>query len=121
MEELKNLAEEYFKNNEIKKSVEKVVKDLGPKIKTMIHSLGVTEKEVDGLKISLRKSQRKTMNQDKLLEICKGLNQPNLIKTKEYVDEEVLETLIYNNIIKADQIEPAMEITETEALYVTKK
>lgn len=121
MEELKNLAEEYFKNNEIKKSVEKVVKDIGPKIKTIIHSLGVTEKEVDGLKISLRKSQRKSMNEERLLEICKKLNQPNLIKTKEYVDEEVLETLIYNNIISASDIESAMDVVETEALYVTKK
>lgn len=121
MEELKNLAEEYFKNNEIKKNVEKVVKEIGPKIKSIIHGLGVTEKEVDGLKISLRTSKRKSMNEDKLLEICKNFNQPNLIKTKEYVDEEVLETLIYNGIIKAEQIEPAMDVTEVEALYISKK
>lgn len=119
MEDFELIVKEYFEKNEVKKAADKIVKELGPKIKEFMKSFG-GEKIVDGLKVSIRKSQKKTMNEEKLLEICKTLNQPNLIKTKEYVDEEVLETLIYNKIIKATDIEPAMEITESEALYVTK-
>jgi hypothetical protein len=64
------------------------------------------------------------MDEDKVIEILKqNLNeytQSLVIKTKEYVDYEVLEKLIYNGEINASKLEPAQTTKTTVTLKVTK-
>lgn len=71
-------------------------------------------------------SNRETMNESHLLDIIERseLNVDGLIKTKEYVDFDVLERAIYNNQIPQDillEMDKAREVKEVVTLRVTKK
>lgn len=122
MEEILNKLREdlklFYENNEIKKSVEKIVKDLGPKIKEAMNVIGETEFTHDGITAKVSESTSYSMNEEKLLDICKELNIEGLIKTKEYVDEQYLETLIYNKEVDAKILEPAKQASTTYKLLV---
>ena len=61
------------------------------------------------------------MDEEKVIEIlkenCKKTELKNVIKTKEYVDFEALESLIYNGGIEAKKLEPAQLVKTTVSLY----
>lgn len=67
-------------------------------------------------KISVQ--QRQSMNEDKLLDTIKSLNRLDLIKTKEYVDMDLLEKAMYNNEIQPTEIQSCMITKEVRTLKV---
>ena len=78
---------------------------MNAKLKTAIKSLNQQNKdiEVNGWKCSLSVTEEKVMNEDRLLEFCKA-NKIKCIKTKEYVDADALEKLIYSGKISEELI-----------------
>ena len=68
-------------------------------------------------KISIQ--QRQTLNEDKLLDVIKDMDRPDLIKTKEYVDMDLLEKALYNGEIDANDIDICMNTKEIVTLKVT--
>ena len=68
-------------------------------------------------KISIQ--QRQTLNEDKLLDVIKDMDRLDLIKTKEYVDMDLLEKALYNGEIDAGDIDSCMTIKEVVTLKVT--
>ena len=63
----------------------------------------------------------KTLNEDKLLEIAKKHALNNLIKTKEYVDTDILEDLMYKGQIPDDikaEIAECIQVKTTPTLTV---
>ena len=68
-------------------------------------------------KISIQ--QRQTLNEDKLLDVIKDMDRLDLIKTKEYVDMDLLEKALYNGEIYASDIDSCMNTKEVVTLKVT--
>ena len=79
-------------------SIDNTKKALNTMIKTMMADFGIT-KFVSDSNVSISMSSRPniTFDEDKLLALCKSLNIEGLVKTKEYVDMDVLESVIYHD------------------------
>lgn len=121
---LKELIPVYGEQNTQCNALKKVVADLNAKIKEAIHESKQENKdiEIEGWKCSLTVEEKKTMNEDKLLEFAKK-NKLDVIKTKEYVDTDLLEKLIYagklsNKLIV--EMDKCNDISTRETLRCTK-
>lgn len=97
-QQLDELAAEYLEVSAQFTAIEAKKKALGSVIKTMLDTFGVS-KYVSNDNISLSMSCRKNIefDQDLLLSECKAMNIAGLVKTKEYVDMEELESALYRD------------------------
>ena len=114
----------YGEQNTQCNALKKVVADLNSKIKTAIHAVQKenTDIEIDGWKCSLSVTEESSFNEDRLIEFCKQ-NKIKVVKTKEYVDEEELERLIYNGKISKElliEMDKCKDTKTKETLRCTK-
>lgn len=115
----------YAQEKEASDSLKKSVESKNADIKKLMQSQNITELEAGGYKAVCSVQQRETLNEAKLLELIKanGIAIEGLVKTKEYVDMDVLEDLIYKEQIPEDvlvQMDPCIEVKEVVTLRVTK-
>lgn len=101
----KKSTEKY--NSEIKELMSKLDKD-------------VFETD-DGLLAKMSIQQRESFDEDKLIEKLKALNGHTAIKTKEYVDMDELENLIYNGHLDASQLSNCKIVKKVITLKVNKR
>lgn len=71
-------------------------------IKRQLETAGKKEHSAGGYTVKYVVSSRETMNEDKLLEVIKKFNITGVIKTKEYVDMDALESYLYNHELSAN-------------------
>lgn len=120
---LEKVIDQYFEEDQKKKSLEKELKNKNAFIKSKLAELGEDIYETSVAKATISYQHRNSMNDDKCIEIlkenCKKEDLINVIKTKEYVDYEALESLIYNGGIAAEKLEPAQTETIITTLKVT--
>lgn len=103
--ELDLLASQYQKASD-EVTMAKTKKDsLNSVLKTVMESYNV-KKYVSSDHILLSVSTRPNISfdEDKLLAYCQSLDVDGLVKTKEYVDMDVLESLIYHNKVDKKKI-----------------
>ena len=86
----------YGKQNTECNALKKTVAELNAKLKECIknNKKSNTDIIIDGWKCSLTIEDKKVMNEERLLEFCKK-HKLDCIKTKEYVDSDELEKLMY--------------------------
>lgn len=121
---LEELIPAYGENNSELNSYKKICADENAQIKELMAKEKLKEKTVDGWTASVRIKTTESFNEEKLLNIAKQLGLNDIIKTKEYVDTDVMEELIYNGTITQDmllEIAKAQEVKETATLYIKKK
>ena len=123
-ETLENLVPVYGEKNTECNALKKVVADLNTKIKATIKDLGCQNKDIiiSGWKCSLTVSEEEKTNEDRLLEILRANNVP-AIRTKEYVDSEELERLIYGGKVSKEvllEMDKCIERTSKETLRCVK-
>lgn len=78
---------------------------------------------VNGYKAIRSVSKRESFDEDKLVKILKKVDIEGLIKTKEYVDMDILEDAIYRGQLGEDTIlalDSCKEVKEVVTLKVTK-
>lgn len=107
----------------LKKDVDSLNKQLKSEISSSTDDKKVVM-ETDTYKLSYSITERSSINEDGLLEYLKNSNVdiPGLIKTKEYLDSDILEAAIYNEKIPADVIKGMAQfnsITEVATIRVT--
>ena len=125
MDHLFSLIPVYGDKNAQCNALKKEVSDLNNKIKLdmiQLNYLNDGGHVVDGWKCSLTTSDVSTMNEDQLIEVAKK-NNINIVRTKECIDFDALESLIYEGKIPQDvllEIEACKEVTLRETLRVTK-
>ena len=109
-EELETLIPTYGSLDFELKNIKKKADGFKERIKTIVKSLGVKTYRAEDYEITYTEAERVSFKEDKLLirlkEIVanKDLKEfEGLIKTKEYVDMDVLENLLYHN--KFDEAE----------------
>lgn len=102
---LKNLIPEYGKKNTECNSLKKVVSELNTKIKKAIKDNKKLNEDIviDGWVCKLTTKEKSTFNEDRLIEFCKK-NKIDVVRTKEYVDADVLEKLMFNGSIPKELI-----------------
>lgn len=121
---LEDLVPLYGEQNTQLNTLKKTVDDLKTKIKTAIHDAKLTDTDIviSGWKCKLSVSDTSTMNEDRLLEFAKTHNL-DIIRTKEYVDFDALEKLLYSGKISQDvvaEMESCKEPGTKETLRCTK-
>ena len=121
-ENFEKVIERYAEEKQQMKLLEESAKEKNVFIKNKIQELDTDLYQTDKYKVSIQHSNRISMDEEKLIGIIKE-NIPEdkrngVIKTKEYVDFDILENLVYNSIIAAEKLEPAQIIKVTDSLFV---
>lgn len=126
-QELIELIDKYgFNKNELD-SYKAICDEDNKKIKDMMAEANLKAYNTDKYKATYIVSERTSMNESKMLGVIHSNNIPDslgIIKTKEYIDEDALESAIYNGEISEDvlaQIAECMEKKEVVSLKLTRQ
>lgn len=119
---LDTLIPAYAENKAMLDDYKKICDDENKQIKELMDEGSY---EAGGYKATKIIQQRESINEDKLLDILKeaGFAQTSLIKTKEYVDLDELESAIYKGLLDEDmlmQIDKCRESKEVVTLRISK-
>ena len=90
-----------------------------------MHEHNMTTADTDNYTATLSRKDSESLNEDLAIEIIKenlgGALLSSVIKTKEYIDEDALEKLVYNGDLDKNKIAKAKIVKPTFTLRVTKK
>lgn len=117
----------YFENKSKSDAMAKKVKEQNELIKNQIVSEHLPDKfEVDDLKINRTVIKKSKFNDEQAIEILrKNLDADKfseVVKTKEYIDDDALEALIYNKEIDGTMLDDCIEqLPDVIQLKITKK
>lgn len=122
-ENIKRLVRGLFEDKQAAKELEDSIQKDSAELKQWMSSKKADEMTVDDIQVTYKPQVRSTMDEGKILEILHALAEQaqteeqreqilGCIHTKEYVDEQALENLIYNDVVAKEDLEPAM-LTKT--------
>ena len=124
--ELSEVIDKYALNKSEKDSYDKLVKEDGDKIKSMMYEAELLKYSTETNTISYVVQHRQSFDEAKLIGIIHTNNLPEslgIIKTKEYIDEDALESAIYNGEISEEvmeQIQSCLESKDVVTLRLSK-
>lgn len=119
-------AIELYQSNKAKeKALNTTNSDLNTKIKSYMQEKGCNEIEAETCTAKIYVAQKTTLNDELAIEIIKsklgGAMLNTVIKTKEYIDEDALEKLVYNGDFDISALEPAKIVTPVTTLRISKR
>lgn len=122
---LDTLIPQYAENKAILDDYKKICDSENKQLKELMNEGSY---EAGGYKCTKTISSRQSMDEDKLLYVLKqyyecGTNKESIIKTKEYVDIDMLESAIYNGQISNEilmEIDKCRESKEVITLRISK-
>ena len=96
-------------------------KNVTEELKLILDEEGISKGTIDGIKVNYTTCNKSSINEDKLLAIVKQLaqEQPELlscIETKEVINENTLEELMYQGFITPGDIQAAYEEKQYKTL-----
>lgn len=116
--ELKKLVGEYVEAKRKEAEITKVTKDLNARIKKIMVAEEIDECE--DAKLSVRRSE--SFDEEKLIDYLKTSgNSRGLVKKKEYIDYDALESAIYREKLDAETIKKLDDykiVKETKVLTI---
>ena len=100
-------------------------KNVTEELKLILDEEGISKGTIDGIKVNYTTCTKSSINEDKLLAIVKQLaqEQPELlscIETKEVINENTLEQLMYQGFITPGDIQAAYEEKQYKTLKLKK-
>jgi hypothetical protein len=120
-EQLNSLCDEYYDCNQAYKVAETNKKMYTDAIKQIFNENNLNNYTSEsGVKASVTTTNRPSYCEDQLIAYLKELGVPDLIKTKEYVDLEALESTIYHAQLDAKALAPFKEDHYIQTLRVSK-
>lgn len=122
-EQLNLMLTQYYEAKEAEREAAAIAKPLNEEIKSyMLQNkiMEIDESDID-YKVKLTKTEKINWIEPVLIDRLKSLGFTEAVKTKEYIDYSVLETLIYNKKIKTKTIDDCKTIKETLTLRVMEK
>lgn len=124
-DDLTKLVESYIENKESEAYYKDLASSENTQIKEVMHELNLTEFSTSMGTATISEQTRETFLEDKLIEFLKTNNVANdIVKTKEYIDFDALESAIYNEKIPTElvkQMEDCKEKKVTTVLRIKKK
>ena len=100
-------------------------KNVTEELKLILDQEGISKDTIDGIKVNYTTCTKSSINEDKLLAIVKQLaqEQPELlscIETREVINENTLEELMYQGFITPGDIQAAYEEKQYKTLKLKK-
>lgn len=123
-EELKLLLDSYAENKSELDKYKKVCDSQNAEIKKAMEEHGVSKFNSDTYIANKQIKESVSFNEQGLLTVLKNAGIPDIIKTKEYVDMDALESALYNGRIPAEVIARMNEyklVKTTVALTVRRR
>lgn len=124
---LKENVVEYFKENNIKKAAEKVVKKIGPLIKEQLELGQKINYKEENIQVHFQRKESSMMDTMKLIEKLKelGKKQPELLEaisevvtTTEVVDEDMVGNFLANGLIPTEVLTDCIVVRTSGALLI---
>ena len=123
--DLSKTIDEYKESKDKENSLKKINNELSENIKSYMHEHNMTTANTDNYTATLSRKDSESLNEDLAIEIIKeNLTRAllsSVIKTKEYIDEDALEKLVYNGDFDVNKLSKAKIVKPTFTLRVTKK
>ena len=123
--DLSKTIDEYKESKDKENSLKKINNELSENIKSYMHEHNMTTADTDNYTATLSRKDSESLNEDLAIEIIKenlgGALLASVIKTKEYIDEDALEKLVYNGDFDVNKLAKAKIVKPTFTLRVTKK
>ena len=123
--DLSKTIDEYKESKDKENSLKKINNELSENIKSYMHEHNMTTADTDNYTATLSRKDSESLNEDLAIEIIKenlgGALLASVIKTKEYIDEDALEKLVYNGDFDINKLAKAKIVKPTFTLRVTKK
>ena len=121
MSELKELIPRYYEMKSEMDSYKKQCDADNAEIKRIMIENKSLEESADGYKAKITVVEKEDFNEIKLLQKLKEIGKTECIKTKEYVDMDVLENIIYNHELDPKELADCKTSKTEYRLKVTKK
>ena len=123
--DLSKTIDEYKESKDKENSLKKINNELSENIKSYMHEHNMTTADTDNYTATLSRKDSESLNEDLAIEIIKenlgGALLASVNKTKEYIDEDALEKLVYNGDFDVNKLAKAKIVKPTFTLRVTKK
>lgn len=123
MNNLEELVVRYALNKNELDSYKKICDKENAEIKARMAELDMNEVLAGDYVAKLTIQKRETMDEDMLLEVLRNNNYTNVIRTKEYIDMDLLEREIYNGNVDKDTLvamQKCKSVKEVPTLKITK-
>lgn len=123
MNNLEELVVTYALNKNELDSYKKICDKENAEIKARMAELDMDEVIAGDYVAKLTIQKRETMDEDMLLEVLRNNNYTNVIRTKEYVDMDLLEREIYNGNVDKDTLvamQKCKSVKEVPTLKIVK-
>lgn len=104
LNDLERLIPQYIANKTELDSYQKICDKEKAKIKSIMKDFSLLRYEVGGYKALYAISKRESMNEEMLLAIAHEHGLSDIIKTKEYIDYDALESAIYHERLSNEQL-----------------
>lgn len=93
---------EYVPKNEQSNKLKKIVSNLNNEIKALMEKLKMTSFKADDMVVSISTTESASFDEEVLLAVVKQLGMTDLIKTREYVDMQGLEAVLYDKNVPSE-------------------
>lgn len=117
---LKSDISTYYEVNNQVKSLKKSMDVLNKNIKEQLMQENLDHVEVGGYSAKITTVSSVSFDPDILLALVKEIGRDDLIKTREYVDVDDIERLVYTGELNAKDVAPAQILKEQVRLNVGK-
>lgn len=122
---LSKTIDEYKESKDKENALKKANNALSENIKSYMYEHDMSSADSDKYTATLTKTDKESLNEDLAIEIIKenlgGALLASVIKTKEYIDEDALEKLVYNGDFDINKLAKAKIVKSTFTLRVTRK
>lgn len=123
--DLSKIIDEYKESKDKENALKKVNNALSESIKGYMYEHDMSSTDSEKYTATLTKTDKQSLNEDLAIELIKenleGALLNTVIKTKEYIDEDALEKLVFNGQFDISKLEKA-KITKTSyTLRVTRR
>lgn len=110
--ELYDVVVNYNDAKKQESSIKKIVTDLGSTIKQELQNRDLTEYVAGDIRASITITPNQDVNELQAIEILRKALTPEqfskVVKTREYIDDDAFESLVYSKEIDADILMPAV-------------
>lgn len=125
MNNLEQLIDAYALNKNELDSYKKICDAENAEIKALMTELELDKASTEDYTATLSIQHRETMDEDKLLEVLRNAGYADIvIRTKEYVDMDLLESAIYHDMIDKETLfamQRCKEVKEVQTLKISKR
>ena len=123
--DLSKIIDEYKESKDKENTLKKANNELNETIKSYMYEHDMSSADSEKYTATLTKTDKESLNEDLAIELIKenleGALLNTVIKTKEYIDEDALEKLVFNGQFDISKLEKEKKKKTSYTLRVTRR